>query len=176
MNALRLATRGLGLRQLRSSRMNIHTSAALRFAEEAAVSESAKLNFSVPYKALYTNEPVHTVILPGLVGEYGVTGVHQPVASELKPGLVQVFKTEGGDPEKYFVSGGFALTHEDATTDVSVGEAIPLEELDASVAQSKYAEAKSQMEAATPDTPEHAQAQIAVETYEAMCLALGVTV
>mmetsp|Transcript_11101 Transcript_11101/g.12712 ORF Transcript_11101/g.12712 Transcript_11101/m.12712 type:complete len:175 (-) Transcript_11101:137-661(-) len=173
MNTLRIASRGL--RKVQSSR--IHSSAVLRFAEEAApAAATAKLNFNLPHKSIYSNEPVHTVIVPGLVGEYGITGTHQPVMSELKPGLVQVFKNEGDEPEKYFVSGGFALTHEDATTDVSVAEAVPLEELDASLAQSKYAEAKAQLDAATPDTAEHAQAQIAAETYEAMCLALGITV
>ena len=61
-------------------------------------------------------------------------------------------------------------------TDISVAEAVLLEELDVSAAQAGLAEAKAQMEKATPETEEHAQAQIAAETYEAMCVALGVSV
>ena len=144
-------------------------------AEEAASGEvTAKLNFSLPHEAIYHNEPVHSVIIPGLVGEYGVSGHHQPVVSELKAGVVQVFKTEQGEPEKYFISGGFALTHDDATTDISAAEGFKLDELDASAAAKLFTEAKSKVEAAPADSEERAHAQVQMDTYEAICVALGV--
>lgn len=156
----------------------IHTSISLKFAEEAAASEpeQAKLSFAVPYKSIYSKEPIHTVVLPGLVGEYGVTGTHLAVMSELKPGLVQIYKTEGGSPEQYFVSGGFAVTHEDATTDVSVAEAVPLEDLDGTIAQQKYAEYKQKADSSPENSMEKAEYQIAADTYESICLALGVSI
>lgn len=157
----------------------IHQSRTAQFTEPAAAMTpelQVKLNFAVPYASIYSEEPIHTVTLPGLVGEYGVTGAHQPIMSELKPGLVQIYKTDGGEPEKFFVSGGFAVTHADAKTDVSVSEAVKLDELDPEAAKKGYNEYKLKMEAAPAESQERAQLQIAVETYEAMCYALGIQV
>jgi F-type H+-transporting ATPase subunit delta len=80
-------------------------------------SESAKmvLNFCLPHETIYRDAEVSQVILPGVDGEYGVTVNHVPTVSQLKPGVVQVlFKT--GEPEKYFIAGGFALTHPNSVT------------------------------------------------------------
>jgi hypothetical protein len=50
-------------------------------------------------------------------GEYGVSAGHVAYAAQLKPGVVQVLHEEGStEPEKYFVAGGYALTHPDSTT------------------------------------------------------------
>lgn len=50
-------------------------------------------------------------------GEYGVSAGHVAYAAQLKPGVVQVLHEEGTlEPEKYFVAGGYALTHPDSTT------------------------------------------------------------
>lgn len=160
----------------RSGTRYFHSSTPARFAEEATTGEiKAKLNFALPYRAICQNETIHSVVIPGLVGEYEVSGNHQAVVSELKPGVVKIYKTEGGEPERYFVSGGFALTHEDATTDISAADGFPLEELDPSTASKGYLEAKQKYEAAAPDTKEKTFAQIEMEAYEAICVALGVT-
>lgn len=153
----------------------LHSTRPLRLAEEASGGEvTAKLNFALPHEAIYHNEPVHSVVIPGLVGEYGVSGQHQPVLSELKAGVVQVYKTEQGEPEKYFISGGFALTHEDATTDISAAEGFKLDELDGATAAKLFAEAKAKVDAAPADSEERAHAQVQMDTYEAICVALGV--
>ena len=50
-------------------------------------------------------------------GEYGVGAGHVPYVAQLKPGVLQILHEEGSaDPEKYFVAGGYALTHPDSTT------------------------------------------------------------
>jgi len=50
-------------------------------------------------------------------GEYGVGAGHVPYVAQLKPGVLQILHEEGTtDPEKYFVAGGYALTHPDSTT------------------------------------------------------------
>jgi F0F1-type ATP synthase epsilon subunit len=37
--------------------------------------------------------------------------------AQLKPGVLQIIHEAGSsEPEKYFVAGGFALTHPDSTT------------------------------------------------------------
>ena len=87
-------------------------------APAAGAASSVKLNFSLPYETIYDGVQVHSVILPGSAGEYGVTANHVPYVAQLKPGVVQILHDEAtsGEPEKYFVAGGYALTHEDSST------------------------------------------------------------
>lgn len=73
------------------------------------------LNFSLPHETLYNGASVASVIIPGVEGEYGVTINHVPIVSQLKPGVLQILH-EDGETEKYFVSGGFALTHANSVT------------------------------------------------------------
>jgi F-type H+-transporting ATPase subunit delta len=91
---------------------------------EAAPASSVTLNFSVPYESIYNGASVFQVIVPGVEGEYGVTPNHVPYVAQLKPGVLQILHEEGNfaDSEKYFVAGGYALTHENSVT-VSIGMA-----------------------------------------------------
>lgn len=42
---------------------------------------------------------------------------HVPYVAQLKPGVLQILHEDASsDPEKYFVAGGYALTHPDSTT------------------------------------------------------------
>jgi F-type H+-transporting ATPase subunit epsilon len=84
----------------------------------AAVSASSvKLNFGLPHEKIYDGVAVHSVIIPGAAGEYGVTANHVPYVAQLKPGVFQIYREENTtEPEKYFVAGGYALTHEDSST------------------------------------------------------------
>ena len=49
------------------------------------------------------------------MGEYEVTADHVPIVAELKAGMLTI-KHGDGEDEKYFVPGGFSLTHEGSTT------------------------------------------------------------
>ena len=83
----------------------------------AAPASSVKLNFSLPHEKIYDEVKVHSVIIPGAAGEYGVTANHVPYVAQLKPGVFQIYREENTtEPEKYFVAGGYALTHEDSST------------------------------------------------------------
>lgn len=85
--------------------------------EASAPASSVKLNFSLPYETIYNGASVHSVIIPGSAGEYGVTANHVPYVAQLKPGVLQILHEENSnDPEKYFVAGGYALTHADSST------------------------------------------------------------
>ena len=68
----------------------------------------------------HTPQTVDRVIIPGAEGVYGVTAGHTPIVSQLKPGVVEIVHEAAGEAEKYFVSGGFALTHDTSVT-VSFG-------------------------------------------------------
>ena len=93
------------------------TTSTLRraFSTPAAPSGLMKLNFNLPQETLYSSTPVQSVIVPGAMGEYEVTADHVPIVAELKAGMLSI-KHEDGDDEKYFVPGGFSLTHEGSTT------------------------------------------------------------
>ena len=90
---------------------------ARAFSSEGADATSVTLNFSVPYGSIYNGASVFQVIIPGVEGEYGVTPNHVPYVAQLKPGVLQILHEEGlADSEKYFVAGGYALTHENSVT------------------------------------------------------------
>lgn len=164
------------LAPLRMHARRLHATAAARMAEEAVAASSMTLNLAGPTRPMVVNEPVELVNIPGMAGEYGVAAEHAPVIAELKPGLVQVYKTEGADPENYFVSGGIASTHPDSSTDISAAEIAPLDELDVAKALAGYAEAKRTLEAAPEGSREAAVAQIECDVFEGVAVALGSSV
>lgn len=81
-----------------------------------------------PEKLLVSEEVSH-VVVPGAEGEFGVLAHHAPLLSTLRPGVLKVFKTEGGEPEKLFVSGGFADVNPKGLT-VLADVATPMAEFD----------------------------------------------
>jgi hypothetical protein len=82
----------------------------------AAAPGLMKLNFNLPQETLYDSTYVSSVIVPGATGEYEVTADHVPIVAELKAGVLTIKHSDGGGDEKYFVPGGFSLTHEGSTT------------------------------------------------------------
>merc|ERR1719464_2634931 len=81
----------------------------------AAVATSVSLNLSVPYESIYNGAQVEQVIIPGQEGQYGVTPNHVPYVAQMKPGVLEVL-FESSEPEKYFVAGGYAITHANSVT------------------------------------------------------------
>ena len=57
---------------------------------------------------LVRSEDVHMVVVPGTEGEFGVLEGHAPFMSTIRDGAVQIYRTEGGEPESITVRGGFA--------------------------------------------------------------------
>ena len=143
------------------------------FAESstAAPATALTLNLCTPHQALIKGKVVDKVLLPGETGEYGVTVGHSPLISQLKPGLVTVIHT-GGEAEKFFVAGGFALTHANSVTDVSVTEAYPLADLDEAAIRAGYAEATKGLSAADGSVAK-ATAQVEISVYTSLARSLG---
>jgi len=150
-------------------------SSAAVFADEAAAADAkhVTLNFSCPHQPIHQGAEVAMVTIPGVAGDYGVTPGHSAVVSELKAGVVEILHDASGEPEKYFVSSGFAVTHANSTTDILAVEAAALDDIDGDAARSGLADFRAAFDKAAPDTVERAQAQIGVEVHEAMCSALG---
>jgi hypothetical protein len=84
-------------------------------ATDAPAAGLMKLNFNLPQQTLYDSADVSSVVVPGAMGEYEVTAGHVPIVAELKAGMLTI-KHSDGVAEKYFVAGGFSLTHEGSTT------------------------------------------------------------
>eukprot|EP00941_MAST-03F_sp_MAST-3F-sp1_P001374 g1374.t1 len=144
------------------------------FADEAAASnDGLSLTFAVPHRALYEKAAVELVRLPGVSGEFGITAGHTPNISQLVPGVVRVYPEKEGEPEEWFVSGGYAMTHPDNSLDVAAVEVCALEDLDAATVTANLAESKARMESAPEGSSERASAQIEVECNTAMAQALG---
>lgn len=146
--------------------------AARAFSTEAA--ESVTLNFSVPYESIYNGASVFSVNIPGTEGEYGISPNHVPYVAQLKPGVLQIVHEEGSEDEKYFVAGGYAMTHENSVTDIMCPEAVKLDDIDASAVQSQFETAKSAFAAADAGSVAQAEAQIDMEVNKAMGLAIGI--
>lgn len=107
----------------RTARQLMHRTVARGFSSEAATAPTyVNLNFVLPHETIYDGASVYQVIIPGSEGEYGVTANHVPYVAQLKPGVLQILHEEiGGETEKYFVAGGYALTHDNSTTVGSLG-------------------------------------------------------
>lgn len=149
--------------------------AAMSAEAAAEPATSVTLNFSVPSESIYSKASVYQVIVPGVEGEYGVSAGHVPYVAQLKPGVLQIVHDEGasGETEKYFVPGGYAITHPDSVTDIVCPEAVKLDDLDSSAVQSQFEAAKAAYGAASAGSVEQAEAQIDMEVNRAMGLALG---
>ena len=113
--------------------------------------------------------------MPGVEGEYGITAGHTPVVSQLKPGMVSIVHAAGEEAEKFFVSGGFALTHADSSTDISALEAVKLDDLDLEAIKATFASSKSAFDSAEAGSMAKAEAQVSMETAKAMAAALDVS-
>ena len=145
---------------------------APRFEEGGEEATQVNLNFTSPGASIYTDTAVDLVIIPGVSGDYGVTAGHTPTISELRPGTVEIFHKADDEPEKYFISGGFAFTHENSTTDISAAELCTLEDLDLGEAEKNLATFEAAIAATAEDTPERAEAQIGFNVNEAIITAL----
>ena len=142
-------------------------------ADAVTDSNALTLNFCTPHTPIYTNKVVDTVLVPGDDGEFGVMANLTPTITQLSPGVVTVVHT-GGESEKYFVSGGFAIIDESSTANVSCAEAIPLSDFDEAAVKSGYAEATKA--AASADEEEKVEGLIQQSTYAAIARAIGVSV
>jgi F-type H+-transporting ATPase subunit epsilon len=66
-----------------------------------------KFELVTPEK-LVRSEEVHMVVVPGEEGDFGVLEGHAPVMSTIRDDVLQVYASEGAQPEEIRVQGGFA--------------------------------------------------------------------
>ena len=69
----------------------------------------ANLHFElVTPDRLVMSEDVFMVVVPGVEGESGIMAGHAPYMTTLKNGEVAVYRSQGAQPERINVTGGFA--------------------------------------------------------------------
>lgn len=68
------------------------------------------LNFElVSPERLLSSARVAMVVVPGSEGDFGVLPGHAPMMSTIRPGIIEVYATEGTTPSaRYEIDGGFA--------------------------------------------------------------------
>ena len=69
----------------------------------------ANLHFElVTPDRLVVSEEVFMVVVPGSEGQSGIMAGHAPYMTTLKNGDIAVYRTQGAQPERINVNGGFA--------------------------------------------------------------------
>lgn len=90
---------------------------------------------------ILVSEPAWQVLIPGEDGYFGVRAGHMSLIAAVKPGVVEVYKTEGAAPEKIFIAGGFADVTASHCT-ILAEQAVNVNDLDAAALQSELKDLK----------------------------------
>lgn len=100
---------------------------------------------------ILVSEPAWQVVIPGEEGYFGVRAGHMSLIAAVRPGVVEVYKTEGAAPEKIFIAGGFAdVTAANCT--VLAEQAVNVNDLNAADIEAELKNLRDQL-AATTEMP-----------------------
>ncbi|XP_054780280.1 ATP synthase subunit delta', mitochondrial-like [Prosopis cineraria] len=136
----------------------------------SSIPSKLTVNFVLPYSSELSAKEVDMVIVPATTGQMGVLPGHVATIAELKPGILSVH--DGNDVTKYFVSSGFAFVHANSVADIIAVEAVPVDQIDASLVQKGLQEFTQKLSSATTDL-EKAEAQIGIDVHSALNAALS---
>jgi len=77
----------------------------------------ADLHFElVTPERLIRAEDVYMVVVPGTEGDFGVLAGHAPYMSTMRNGDLAVYRTQGAEPERIAIEGGFAEVNDRGLT------------------------------------------------------------
>jgi len=144
------------------------------YAEEASKTAAAtqmSFSFGMPGKMFYSDSDVKQIDIPSGTGTFGVLQQHVPALAVLKPGLLSVLEHDG-TINKFFVSSGSVTINADSSVQVLAEMAVPLDQLDSAAVKEGLSKAQQELAAANTDLA-RAEAQIAIETHEAMDQAIS---
>ncbi|MBI3438007.1 MAG: F0F1 ATP synthase subunit epsilon [Proteobacteria bacterium] len=104
---------------------------------------SDKLNFALvsPERELFHGQVDH-VVVPGSEGEFGVSPLHAPVMSVVRPGALRVFNDNV--ERRIFVNGGFADVTAEGLT-VLAEDAVDLSDIDNAKLEQQIKDAQEDM-------------------------------
>jgi len=126
--------------------------------------------FASSAEVFYDKAPVRQIDVPSLAGSFGIIANHVPTLAVLKPGVVSILEDDGAT-KRFFVSSGSVTVNADSSVQILAEEAVPVEHLDAALVREGASKAAQELSAAATDVA-RAEAQIAVECYEALSKAV----
>lgn len=116
---------------------------------DAQTNENFDFELVSPERKLMS-EKAWQVTIPGFEGDFGVRAGHSSLVSSIRPGVVEISKTESGEAEKIFIAGGFAdVTATNCT--VLAEQAIPVEELNQGEIEKEIVQAEKLLSDAKDD-------------------------
>ena len=107
--------------------------------------------------------------MPGAEGDLGVLPGHSPLIATVRPGVIRIYE-DGAVKTQIFVAGGICEISEKSCT-VLANEAMPIDEIDRSIAEQRIIDAKKIDDGA--DIILKKQADVEVRVAEAMLLAVA---
>jgi len=93
---------------------------------------------------------VAMVVVPGTEGDFAVMPGLAPVVSTLRPGVIEVYRTEGSAPERIFIHGGFADVALDRLT-ILADDAVHVEHMTRESVEARVARVREDIVAAESD-------------------------
>lgn len=90
------------------------------------------------------------VVVPGADGDFAALPMHAPMMSTIRPGVIEIYESEAGEPEQLFVKGGLAQISPEGLT-ILAEETIDLGGVDAVALREKIAETQAEIESASDD-------------------------
>ncbi|XP_056460731.1 ATP synthase subunit delta, mitochondrial [Gadus chalcogrammus] len=140
------------------------------YAEAVSGGPQMSFTFASPTQVFFQGASVKQVDVPTLTGQFGILPAHVPTLQVLRPGVVTVYSDEGVGA-KYFVSSGSVTVNADSSVQLLAEEAVPLDQLDISVAKANLEKAQSEMATAV-DEMAKAAVQISIDANDAIVKAL----
>jgi len=111
------------------------------------------------------------VNISAATGDMGILANHVPSIEPLRPGVVEVVESGGGN-KKWFVSGGFATVHPNNMLTINAVEAAPLDDFSMEAIRSNLSEAQK-VAAGNGSEEDKMEARIEIDVYEALQYAVG---
>uniref|UniRef100_F1L371 F-ATPase delta subunit n=1 Tax=Ascaris suum TaxID=6253 RepID=F1L371_ASCSU len=133
-------------------------------------SEELKLIFAAPDRAFFTDTVIKQVDVPTVAGVVGVLAKHVPTLGVLKPGVVQITDLDGNQTKMFVSSGTFSMNI-DGTCQVLAEEAVPVEDIDESLARQELEAAQRRIQEGGSEV-DKAEAAITIEVCEALIKAV----
>jgi len=90
------------------------------------------------------------IVVPGTDGDFTALPDHAPMMSTIRPGVVEIYETEGGDPTRLFLRGGLAQINPAGLT-ILAEETIELDDVDIDDLTQKISDTKEDIEDAKDD-------------------------
>ncbi len=99
---------------------------------------------------LLKDAEVAMVIVPGMDGDFTALPQHAPLMSTIRPGVVEIFASEGAEAERLFLKGGLAQISSAGLT-ILAEETIALDSVDSDDLAQKISDTREDVQDAKDD-------------------------